>query len=56
MAGFFNLPDINNGPAARQTLGEAPPDRKRQTPPVVVGEERPKPAVVEKDFTASREV
>jgi hypothetical protein len=50
MKGLLDLTDIDNGVAAGQPLGEAPPHRERQAPPILVRKQGAKAMVVEQYF------
>src|SRR5215203_998756 len=46
--------DIDHGLAIGKTLGEAPPDRQRQTAPLLIGQQIVEAAVVEQDGVRGR--
>jgi hypothetical protein len=49
--GLIDLADIDHGLAVGMALGKAPPDRKRQTPPIGVRQQCVEAVVVEQDVT-----
>src|SRR6185503_18658826 len=48
-ARLLDRADIDDGLSIGKTLGEAPPDRQRQTAPLLVGQQIVEAAVVEQD-------
>ena len=51
---LVDLADIDHGLAVGKAFGEAPPDRQRQTSPLVVGQQRAETKIVEQYFAERR--